>query len=151
MRETGGLWLWREERGDREGERGGGGLCEGHGKDISPSHMVVEMVLYGCVCLSVPFRIFTGKCRGPAVCNNISPSLRSSFTTLNHLCFCCYPRNLLAVVIVTDGQRWLWVGTGSLAFCNNFTPEPAIWLLDLYSAGCLCVLVCVCLHVCEHD
>lgn len=35
------------------------------------SHVVVEKVLYGCVCLSVPLRIFTRRRRGPAICSNI--------------------------------------------------------------------------------
>lgn len=77
------------------------------------SHMVVEKVLYGCVCLSVQFRIFTGKRCRPAVCNNRSPSLPSCFTTVSlslSLCFCLFvsaaiTENLLAVVTVTDGRR----------------------------------------------
>lgn len=45
----------------------------------------------------------------------LPPSLPFCFTTLNHLslCFsvlcCCYPRNLLGVVIVTDAWCWLEV------------------------------------------
>lgn len=35
------------------------------------SHVVVEKVLYACVCLSVPLRIFTRRRRGPAICSNI--------------------------------------------------------------------------------
>lgn len=95
------------KRGERERERGGGvgsgGCFEGRSKDISRSHMVVEMVLYGCVCLSVPFRIFTGKCRRPSVCNNMTPSLPPSAplslpsTTVSPsvFLFLCYPRDLL--------------------------------------------------------
>lgn len=36
-----------------------------------PSHVVVEKVLYGFVCLSVPLKIFTRRRRRPAICSNI--------------------------------------------------------------------------------
>lgn len=84
--------------GDRRGSGCGGryeetgGFVRDTARTSPRSHMVVEMVLYGCVCLSVPFRIFTGKRRRPVVCNNISPPHLPPFPlepppSLS-LCFC---------------------------------------------------------------
>lgn len=68
----------RDRRGSVDGERERESESVLKDTRTSPqSHMVVEMVLYGCVCLSVPFRIFTGKARRQAVCNNIPPILCS--------------------------------------------------------------------------
>ncbi len=119
MRETGGgLVVGRGMKRQREGEKGGV-FVRDTARTSPRSHMVVEMVLYGCVCLSVPFRIFTGKRRGPAVCNNISPSLPSFFTTHNHLSVCvsvlvsaamleiCSPLSLWMMANVDS--RWEWV------------------------------------------
>lgn len=53
------FWLRREEYFVRDAAR------------TSPrSHVVVEKVLYACICLSVPLRIFTRRRRGPAICRN---------------------------------------------------------------------------------
>lgn len=121
-----GVLLWRQEWRDAEREEGGrrGVFVRDTARTSPRSHMVVEKVLYGCVCLSVQFRIFTGKRCRPAVCNNRSPSLPSCFTTVSlslSLCFCLFvsaaiTENLLAVVTVTDGRRWLAVGTSTLSF-----------------------------------
>lgn len=118
-----GVWLWREEWRDRERERDGGGrfFVRDTARTSPRSHMVVEMVLYGCVCLSVPFRIFTGKRRRPAVCNNISPSLPSFFslpsTISLSLCFCLFVSAAILEIcsrlslwlMANVDSRWEWV------------------------------------------
>lgn len=125
MRETGwGLVVERGMKRQREGERRGGGgrfFVRDTARTSPRSHMVVEMVLYGCVCLSVPFRIFTGKRRRPAVCNNISPSLPSFFslpsTISLSLCFCLFVSAAILEIcsrlslwlMANVDSRWEWV------------------------------------------
>ena len=89
----------REREEEEEEEEEEGGVFVRDTARTSPwSHMVVEKVLYGCVCLSVQFRIFTGKRCRPAVCNNRSPSLlfyyphRLSLSVFLPLRFRCYHR-----------------------------------------------------------
>lgn len=60
-------------------------------------------------------------------------------------CFCCYPRNLLAVVIVTDGQRWLKLGMGSLLLLITHTHLNQ-WF-DSWTFSPPAVCPCVCSHV----
>lgn len=108
MTETGGgVWFWR---GGMKRHRGGERVFVRDTARTSPRSQV-EMVLYGCVCLSVLFRVFTGEApqAQPSVIIISLPHLLvyyaqpSFFLFFLSLCFCCYPRNLLAVVTVTDG------------------------------------------------
>lgn len=68
-------WETMAERGEERGGERERSVLRDTTRTSPRSHMVVEMVLYGCVFLPVPFKIFTGKCLRPAVCNNITPPL----------------------------------------------------------------------------
>lgn len=109
--------------------------------------MVAEEILNGCVCLSAPFRNFTGKRRRQGVCNNISPSPPPpSFYNPHPLALgfsvffaAAILENLLAVVIVTDGRG------GFQAFINNSTREPDPTPGPLLQTARLFVLVFDCM------
>lgn len=105
----------REEWRDREREGREGHFVRDIARTSPRSHMVVEKVLYGCVCLSVPFRIFTGKRRRPSVCNNISPSFppllfyypQPSLSLFFCLCVAALPEICLGL------SSWLMPGVDS--------------------------------------
>lgn len=149
-----GVLLWRQEWRDAEREeRGRRGVFVRDTARTSPrSHMVVEKVLYGCVCLSVQFRIFTGKRCRPAVCNNRSPSLPSCFTTVSlslSLCVSASSFPLLSQKICWRLSLWLMAGVdlrwgrALLAFINNSTAQPVVRLQNLFTPRAVCfVLVC---------
>lgn len=103
-------WETMAERGEERGGERERSVLRDTTRTSPRSHMVVEMVLYGCVCLPVPFKIFTGKCLRPAVCNNITPPLCFPLLLffLWFLCLCFRPKNLSATQsILIDGCCWL--------------------------------------------
>lgn len=109
MRETGGGGLVLEGRHE-ETQRGRERVFVRDTARTSPRSQV-EMLLYGCVCLSVLFRVFyreAPQARPSVIIISLPHRLvyyaqPSFFLFFLSLCFCCYPRNLLAVVTVTDG------------------------------------------------